>query len=102
MPTAFQPMDNSNSPHWQYPEMTDAIPAEMCGQVFRVIKVETEEINRYVNPSHPDMRAMGRSKRAKLIKQWELEGWSTRYVPYAGGFWERQRETIVRDWEAAQ
>ena len=44
-------------------------------------------------------RRLGRSKRAKLIKQWAIDGWVTRYLPYAGGYWIRTRETIVHDWQ---
>jgi len=44
MPTAFQPMDNSAQPHWQFCEVTDAVPAEDCRKVFRVVKIETEDI----------------------------------------------------------
>jgi len=41
---------------------------------------------------------MGRTKRAKLFKEMRAAGWDVHYVPYAGGFWERTRETIVHDW----
>ena len=44
MPTAFQPMDNSEQPHWQFCEVTDAVPAAETRKVFRVAKVETEDI----------------------------------------------------------
>ena len=98
MPTAFQPMDNAEQPHWQFPEVTDAIPAEDCAKLFRVVSVVTEEINSYSNPSHPKLRKMGRTKRAMAIKAMEADGWTVRYVPYAGGFWERQKETVVHDW----
>jgi hypothetical protein len=163
MPKAFQPMDNSAQPHWQFCEVTDAIPAEECSKVFRVIKVETEdvydvylvpqsdcahchgsgrrtlaELERIRNETVSEVkrkiaipvdpyrandsihlngyseetetfechcirggfRTLGRSKRAKLIKEWARDGWSTRYVPYAGGFWERTRETVVQDWQS--
>jgi hypothetical protein len=162
MPTAFQPMDNSNSPHWQFPETTDAVPAAECRKVFRVVKVETQDVydvylvpdqncshckgsgrrtladlavirhesvdelkRKMLIPVEPyrineslhlngydaetetfechcirgGFRKLGRSKRAKLIKEWAKDGWETRYVPYAGGFWERTRETVVQDWD---
>lgn len=99
MPTAFQPMDNATAPHWQFPEVTDAVPADECRKVFRVVKVECEELNHYANPSHPDVRAMGRSKRAKLFKEWAKQRWQTEYIPYGGGFWQRTRETVVQDWQ---
>lgn len=159
MPTAFQPMDNSEQPHWQFCEVTDAVQAEDCPRVFRVVKIEREEINFVYNTDCPHckgtgrrtlaelaeirkesieeikrkmvipvdryratealpldqydgetetfdcacryghFRAMGRSKRARLIKEWERDGWTVRYIPYAGGFWERSREIVVRDWE---
>ena len=162
MPTAFQPMDNSAAPHWQFPEVTDAVPAADCKKVFRVIKAEREDVydvylvpqadcahchgtgrrtlaklaeirketieelkrkmaipfDQYrVNDSiHLDdyrpadetfecqcqrggFRTLGRSKRAKVIKEWAADGWETHYIPYAGGLWERTRETIVQDWE---
>jgi len=41
---------------------------------------------------------MGRSKRAKLFQQMRADGWQVEYQPYAGGFWQRRRETIVYDW----
>jgi hypothetical protein len=44
------------------------------------------------------MTRMGRTKRAKLIKQMRADGWQVEYRPYAGGYWERRRETIVHDW----
>ena len=163
MPKAFQPMDNSAQPHWQFCEITDAIPAEECSKVFRVIKVETEDVydvylvpqsdcahchgsgrrtlaelagirndtvsevkRKMAIPVDPyrandsihlngysaetetfechcvrgGFRTLGRSKRAKLIKEWARDGWSTQYVPYAGGFWERTRETVVQDWQS--
>ena len=163
MPTSFQPLDNSNSPHWQFPELTDSVPADECGKVFRVVKVERQDVyNVYliadqncphcngtgrrtlaelakirhesivelkrkmaipaepyrVNDSlHLDdysadtetfschcirggFRTLGRSKRAKLIKEWAAQGWDTHYCNYGEhSFWERTRETIVRDWE---
>lgn len=44
---------------------------------------------------------MGRTKRAKLFKEMRADGWDVHYVPYAGGFWERTRETIVHDYTEA-
>ena len=44
MPTSFQPLDNSNSPHWQFPELTDSVPADECGKVFRVVKIERQDV----------------------------------------------------------
>lgn len=44
------------------------------------------------------MARMGRAKRAKLIKQMRADGWEVEYRPYAGGFWERRKETLVHDW----
>ena len=44
MPKAFQPMDNSNTPHWQFPEITDSILPKDCPKLFRVIVVTEEEI----------------------------------------------------------
>lgn len=90
----WQPMDNCDAPHWQYPEISDMIRPEDCARLIRIVKVETEDLG------SSDLSAMGRSKRAKLFKQWESEGWSIKYWPYAGGFWERQRETIVHDWKS--
>jgi len=89
----WQPMDNCDAAHWQFPEVSDMIRPEDCPRLIRVIKVETEDMG------SDSLSAMGRSKRAKLFKQWESEGWSVRYVPYEGGYWERQRETIVHDWQ---
>jgi hypothetical protein len=162
MPTAFQPMDNSTQPHWQFCEITDAVPAEDCRKVFRVAKIETEDIydvylvpqsnckycqgtgrrtlaelakirhesiaelkhkmtlplkqyepceairlNGYDDQTETfechcirgNFRTLGRSKRAKLIKEWAKDGWDTHYIPYAYGTWKRTRETIVQDWE---
>ena len=155
MPTAFQPMDNSAQPHWQFCEVTDAVPAAECSKVFRVIRVEREDIyDAYLVPdgacerchgsgrdsvtrvntcraskgmepcnnetvSHLGSRAgwdeasqtfecacvrggfrtLGRSKRAKLIKEWALQGWNTHYVNMGGhSYWERTRETVAQDW----
>jgi hypothetical protein len=145
----WQPMDNSGTPHWSYPEVSDAIPPEDCRRLLRVVKVETEEVSlghkpncsfchgtgrdsvqriaevrevsleklaedkglftRLVNydprtgmfDCHCNMTLgdLGRTKRAKAIKDMEKDGWSVKYVPYTGGFWERQRETVVHDWE---
>lgn len=42
---------------------------------------------------------LGRSKRAKLIKEWALDGWKTEYVNHGEhSWWERTRETVVKDW----
>jgi hypothetical protein len=155
MPTAFQPMDNSAQPHWQFCEVTDAIPAAECSKVFRVVKIERENIyDVYLVPddtcerchgsgrdsvarvntyraskgmepcdtetiSHLGSRAgwdastgtfecscvrggfskMGRSKRAKLIKEWAAAGWDAHYVNLGEhSYWERTRETVVQDW----
>lgn len=99
MPQVFQPADNAGQPSWQFPEVTDSIPASECARLFRVVSVVTQEINHYSDPTLPDLRAMGRTKRGKAIKAMRADGWSVRYVPYAGGFWERQRETVVHEWE---
>jgi hypothetical protein len=163
MPTAFQPMDNSAQPHWQFCEVTDAVPATECGKVFRVVKLEREDIyDVYLAPDkdckhcagtsrrtlaelaeirhesiselkrkmaiapepyktnesiHLDgydetdetfachcirggFRTLGRSKRAKLIKEWTSLGWDTHYVNLGEhSYWERTRETVVKDWE---
>ena len=155
MPTAFQPMDNSEQPHWQFCEVTDAIPAAECSKVFRVVKIEREDIydvylvpradcqhckgsgrdsvarvnayraERGMDPCdtetvshlgsradwdensqtfecgcvHGGFRTLGRSKRAKLIKEWSLQGWDTHYVNMGEhSYWERTRETVVQDW----
>lgn len=46
-------------------------------------------------------RKLGRSKRAKLIKEWEADGWKTEYVNHGeDSYWHRTRETVVHDWEA--
>jgi len=154
MPTAFQPMDNSAAPHWQFPEVTDAVPADECRRVFRVVKVERENVyDVYLVPQtecpychgtgkrhvqtiadarkvalsdvladseliarlegydtqtrlftchciRGGFRTLGRSKRAKLIKEWALQGWDTHYCNYGEhSFWERTRETVVQDWD---
>ena len=154
MGSAFQPMDNSNTPpHWRYPELTDAIPAKDCARLFRVVSVYTEEISLGHDPNcsrcHVTVRDtiarlasarsqtveetladiasgtihfteyhaydeangtyachcnvtlhdIGRSKRAKTIKQMKADGWEVQYIPFAGGFWERTKETVVQDWK---
>jgi hypothetical protein len=154
MPCAFQPLDNSNSPHWQFPELTDVIPADECGKVFQVVKIERQDVyDVYLVPDSAckfcngtgkrhvqtiadvrkvpiadvladteliarlegydaltglftchcirgGFRTLGRSKRAKVIKEWAAQGWDTHYCNYGEhSFWERTRETIVRDWE---
>lgn len=164
MPTAFQPMDNSAQPHWQYCEVTDAVPAAECSHVFRIVKIETEDVydayrvpqaecehchgsgrrtltelaeirhesieeikRKMAIPVDPyrandsihlndydastetfecyctrgGFRTLGRSERAKLIEEWAREGWETRYVNLGEhSYWERTRETVVKDWEA--
>lgn len=157
MPTAFQPMDNSDQPHWQFCEVTDAVPAAECSRVFRVVRIETENIydvylvpdkecshchgtghdsiarvnayraERGMEPCDPETIShlgsrqgwdastqtfdcmclrggfsnLGRSKRAKLIKEWTLQGWSTEYHNHGEhSWWDRTRETVVQDWEA--
>lgn len=42
---------------------------------------------------------MGRTKRAKLFKQMRADGWEVSYMPYAGGYWIRTRETLIQDWQ---
>ena len=44
-------------------------------------------------------RRLGRSKRAKLIKEMKSNGWTVTYVPYAGGFWTRRKETVIHEWQ---
>jgi hypothetical protein len=150
--SAFQPMDNSGQPHWKYPEVSDAIPPELCKEVFRVVAVEQEEITSATlgYPAQPDcthckgtgrrtiaelasirgetaektreliasgaitiddmrddsfrchchygaLGRMGRTRRAKLFKEMRKDGWEVKYVPYAGGFWERRRETVIHE-----
>lgn len=162
MPTAFQPMDNSDQPHWQFCEVTDAVPAAECSRVFRVVKIETEniydvclvpdkncshchgtgrrtlaELGKIRRESIAELKRkmaiapepyrinerlhlddysktdetfachcirggfskLGRSKRAKLIKEWALQGWSTEYHNHGEhSWWDRTRETVVQDW----
>lgn len=98
MGSVFQPADNATQPHWQYPEVTDSILPADCPKLFRVVSVVKEEVNPYSNPSHPNLRAMGRSARAKAIKAMRADGWSVEYLPYGGGYWERVKETVVHNW----
>lgn len=42
---------------------------------------------------------MPKKDRTKLFKTMQAEGWQTEYVPYAGGFWTRRKETIVHNWQ---
>jgi hypothetical protein len=45
-------------------------------------------------------RTLGRSKRAKLLKEWSLQGWSTEFHNRGEhSWWDRTRETVVKDWE---
>jgi hypothetical protein len=97
--SVFQPLDNSSTPHWKYPECTEAIPADLCPKLFRVVSVLSEEINHYSNPEHPNLRQMKRTERAKAIKAMQANGWQTEYVPYAGGFWTRRKETVLHNWQ---
>jgi hypothetical protein len=96
--STFQPLDNSAQPTWKHSQVTDTILAEDCPKLFRVVAATEEELNHYSNPTHPNLRAMGRSVRAQTIKAMRAEGWEVSYVPYAGGFWTRRKETIVHDW----
>ena len=153
MPVAFQPMDNAAATHWQFPEITDAVPAEECRKVFRVVKIEHESASNAYLAADPSCKVcdgtgrrrlatmakarqttvsnlladekllasltgwnvktcdftchctrggfarLGRSKRAKLIKEWEQDGWRT-YYHTSVGYWERERTVLVQDWEA--
>jgi hypothetical protein len=105
MSTAFQPLTNGTlpgSPHWQFPEDTDVIMPEDCARLFKVVAVEREEITSATlgYPADPNctLSRMGRTKRAKLFKTMRADGWEVQYVPYAGGYWERTRKTLVHDW----
>jgi len=40
--TAFQPMDNSGTPHWKYTEVTDTIHPDQTRDLIRVVKIETK------------------------------------------------------------
>lgn len=95
---SFQPLDSATSPGWRYPEETDRILAEDCAKIFRIISVEQEEINSYINPSHPKLSTMNRKERNKAFADMRADGWIVEYVRYAGGYWTRRRETIVHDW----
>jgi hypothetical protein len=166
MPTAFQPLTDGkvpDSPHWQFPETTDIIPASDCPRLIRVVQVEREEITNATLGYPPDpnctrcagtgrrtiaqlaearnetvertwtlidsgaianldnlitdghhsafdtfrchctqygaLSRMGRTKRAKLLKVMQSDGWTVEYKPYAGGYWERTRFTTVKDWQ---
>jgi hypothetical protein len=79
--------------------------AEVRGVTVESIKVEELHVTGYSDGTFDCrcgtyMRDLGRSKRAKVIKEMERDGWTVRYVPYAGGFWERQRETVVHEWQS--
>jgi hypothetical protein len=156
--SVFQPLDNSSTPHWKYPECTDVIPADDCPKLFRVVSVIEEEITSATlgYPSEPackhcqgtgrrslaelanirketieETRAllqngtinldggldagetfrchchfgalsrMKKTDRAKLFKTMRADGWQTEYVPYAGGFWTRRKETVIHNWKEA-
>lgn len=44
-------------------------------------------------------RLLGRTRRAKLIREWRKDGWETHYNNYGvHGYWERVRDTILHDW----
>jgi hypothetical protein len=76
MPTAFQPMDNSASPHWQFTEVTDAIPAADCRKVFRVVSVIEEEITGKLlglfDPSCTFCKGSGRDSAKRIAKVREV------------------------------
>ena len=42
---------------------------------------------------------MGRTERGQLFKKMRADGWVIEFVRYGGGYWERSRETVVKDWE---
>lgn len=60
-----------------------------------------EKAATYRCPCHPaGFRSLGRTKRAKLVKAWEADGWKVSYAGVgANGYWHRTRETVVHDWE---
>jgi hypothetical protein len=154
--SVFQPMDNSDVPHWKYPECTDAIPSDQCASLFRVVSVQEEEITSAVLGYPPDptckhcqgtgkrslselasvrketieqtrallqngtisldggldtsdtfrcqchygaLSRLSKKERTRLFKTMRANGWDTEYVPYAGGFWTRRKETVLHNWQ---
>lgn len=82
-------------------------PVSDCGHCHGTGRRTVTELAsiRHDNPDtfrchcHSDaLGRMGRSKRARLFKSWESQGWTVTYQRFAGGYWERTRETVVRDW----
>lgn len=154
--SVFQPLDNSGTPHWKYPECTDVILADECAKLFRIVAVTEEEITSATlgYPTDPkcshcqgtgrrsladlanirketieDTRALlqngtinidggldaadafrchchfgalsrlPKKDRTKLFKTMQADGWQIEYVPYAGGFWTRRKETVIHNWQ---
>jgi hypothetical protein len=88
MPMVFQPLDNSGQPNWRFLEVTDSVPPEECDKVFRVVKIESHEVN-----------FVSKREREALTAEWAKEGWKVEFVGKGNqGYWERYRETVIKDW----
>lgn len=72
MPMVFQPMDNSGQPNWEFPEVTDRIPPEECERVFRVVKLEQEEINFVPQPDCQWCQGSGRRHISSVAKALQI------------------------------
>ena len=66
MPMVYQPMDNAGQPDWRFPEVTDTVPPEDCDRVFKIVKVETEEINFVHDPACKYCNGSGRRSIAQV------------------------------------
>ena len=90
--TVFQPLDNSETPHWKYTEQTDTLTAEETVEYISVVKVESG--------SGRDVRELSemepRKERKAAIATLEREGWKVWYQK-RGGAWMMERETVIKE-----
>lgn len=85
----YQPLDNSEQPHWRYPEISDKVVAEDCASVFRVVVVE-EEVSA--------LRDLSPKDRRQTLAKMRDEGWDVEFVRSGGGIWVRTRQEVFHDW----
>lgn len=122
MPMVYQPMDNAGQPGWQFPEVTDTVSAEDCDKVFKVVKVETQEINFVNDPACKYCNGTGRRNIAQVaaasgetvsqVKKRALkDNFFANYDPESGLFdcscryggfrvlTKKQREALKAEWK---
>lgn len=79
-------------------ESIESLRAKLADLHLNKYDSETETFECYCHWG--SFRRLCRSKRAKVIKEWKQQGWEVTFHNHGEhSYWERTRETIVKDWE---